>query len=259
MDQSHDACSVVGIDLSAGRGTTEIACLSLASFDSMPVLDTLKYQPVVTDAEITEAIASYRPAVVAIDAPLSLPAQVVRSLTALGPRGPEHGRLGLFSRDEHIVAMPGPPVSPYLRAAERDPVWSQLGVRPFPVSFLGGLTFRAIALLPALRTALGETPIIEVFPSGSASALGLHPRDSTTTSRVKRLTKTSPPARAALQQALSSHITGIPAVREDESEPLGADLLDALVAALTAVAYLRRTFIAIGDPAEGQIVLPRRP
>ena len=75
---------------------------------------------------------------------------------------------------------------------------------------------------------------------------------------MKRQAKASPPARAALQQALSSHITWVPAIREDESEPLSADLLDALVAALTAIAYLRRTYIAIGDSAEGQIVLPQR-
>ncbi len=153
--------------------------------------------------------------------------------------------------------MSGPPASPYLRAAERAPIWSRLGVRPLPVSFLGGLTFRAIALLPTLRAALPDVPIVEVYPSGSARALGLQIRESAAASRPKRLAKTSPLARSALQQALSSHISGAPVMRDGESEPLGADLLDALVAALTGVAYLRRTYIAIGDPDEGQIVLPR--
>lgn len=257
MDRPQGAWSVVGIDLAAGRGTTEVVSLSLASLDSVPSFDLSKHRPVVSDEEIVAAVVSYRPAVVAIDAPLSLPAPVMHSLTALGPRGPQHGSTRACSGSDHNASMSAPPASPYLRAAERDPIWSRLGVRPLPVSFLGGLTFRAIALLPALRAALPDVPIVEVFPSGSARALGLQIRESAATSRPKRLAKTSPLARSALQQALSSHISGAPVMREGESEPLGADLLDALVAALTAVAYLRHTYIAVGDPDEGQIVLPR--
>lgn len=258
MVQPPDASSVVGIDLAAGRGTTEIVNLSLATLNSMPFFDQSKHRPVVSDEEIVAAVVSYRPAVVAIDAPLSLPAPVMHSLTSLGPLGAEHGRVRSSASDgEQNTRMSGLSATPYLRAAERDPIWSHLGVRPLPVSFLGGLTFRAIALLPVLRVALPEVPILEVFPSGSTRALGLQTRDSAATSRPKRQAKTSPPARSALQRALSSHIVGVPVVREGESEPLGADLLDALVAALTAVAYLRHTYVAVGDPDEGQIVLPR--
>lgn len=250
------AICVVGIDLAAGHGTTEVASLSLASLNSKPYFDQSKHRPAVSDEEIVAAVVSYLPAVIAIDAPLSLPAPVMRSLTTLAPSGSEHGHVCSFAGGAHNSRTSGPPLSPYLRAAERDPIWSRLGVRPFPVSFLGGLTFRAIALLPALRAALPHVPIVEVFPSGSARALGLHVYDTAATSRQKRLAKTSPLAREALRQALSSHIVGMPVLRAGESEPLGADLLDALVAALTAVAYARGAYIALGDPEEGQIVLP---
>ncbi|MGZ3673414.1 MAG: DUF429 domain-containing protein, partial [Ktedonobacterales bacterium] len=249
--------SVVGIDLAAGRGTTEVASLSLAGLNSMPFFDQSKYQPIASDEEIVATVAACQPAVIAIDAPLSLPAPVMHSLTTLGPHGPEHGSVRTFSNDEHTVSLSTILASPYLRVAERDPIWSRLGIRPFPVSFLGGLTFRAIALLPALRAALPEVPIVEVYPSGSARALGLLTRGSAAAPRPKRRAKTSPPARAALQQALSRYLTGLPIVGEGDLEPLGADLLDAVLAAFTAVAYLRGTYIAIGDPAEGQIVLPQ--
>jgi predicted nuclease with RNAse H fold len=257
MDQPHGVIGVVGIDLAAGRGTTEVVSLSLAGLNSMPVFDQSKHQATTTDEEIVAAVVACQPTVIAIDAPLSLPAPVMRSLTALGPHGPEHGSVRSFSNDEHTVALSAPSASPYLRAAERDPIWSRLGIRPFPVSFLGGLTFRAIALLPALRAALPSVPIVEVYPSGSARVLGLLTRSSAATPHLKRPAKTSPLARTALQQALSRHITGLPIVGQDDPEPLGADLLDALLAAFTAVAYLRGTYIAIGDPLEGQIVLPQ--
>lgn len=257
MNQPPDMRSVVGLDLAAGRGTTEVVSLSLACLDSMPSFDQSKHRPVVSDGEIIATVVSYRPAAVAIDAPLSLPAPVLHSLTALGPCGPEHGTARAFFHGEQDANMSRPSASPYLRAAERDPIWSRLGIRPFPVSFLGGLTFRAIALLPALRAELPGVPIVEVYPSGSARALGLHTQTISAASRPKRLAKTSPLARSALQQALSNHITGIPAIHEDAPEPMGADLLDALVAALTAIAYLRRTYVAIGDPDEGQIILPQ--
>lgn len=257
MDQPHGVISVVGIDLAAGRGTDEVASLSLARLNSMPFFDQSKHQPIASDAEIVATVVSCQPAVIAIDAPLSLPAPVMRSLTALGPYGAEHGSVRTFSNDEHSMSWSPPPASPYLRAAERDPIWLRLGVRPFPVSFLGGLTFRAIALLPVLRAALPGVHILEAYPSGSAHALGLLTRGSAATPRPKRQAKTSPRARAALQQALSRYITGLPIVSEDDLEPLGADLLDALLAAFTAVAYLRGTYVAIGDPAEGQIVLPQ--
>lgn len=249
----------IGIDLAAGRGTTEVVRLSLASLEGTPFFHASDHRPVVSDEDIVAGVVSYRPDVVAIDAPLSLPARVAHSLAVLGPCGGEHAATLAFSPPDSvgIAAAETIGASPYSRAAERDHIWSRLGVRPFPVSFLGGLTFRAITLLPALRLALPESRIIEVFPSGSASALGLRMDSDTMTSRSRRLAKTAPQIRARLQSALAEHITGIPNVDENGGHPLSADLLDALLAALTAVAYLRGSYVAIGDPAEGQIVLPQ--
>lgn len=249
----------VGIDLAAGRGTTEVVRLTLDGIEATPFFHASDHRPVVSDEEIIAAVASCRPDVVAIDAPLSLPARVAHSLAVLGPHGVEHGVTLAASPPASAGVAPAETAgaTPYSRAAERDPIWAHLGVRPFPVSFLGGLTFRAITLLPALRLAVPDCRIIEVFPSGSASALGLRMGKNTLATHSRRLAKTTPHVRAQLQQALAAHISGVPAVDENGEHPLGADLLDALLAALTAVAYLRGTYVAIGDPAEGQIVLPQ--
>lgn len=253
MGQPHEVIRVVGIDLAAGRGTTEVVSLALANPGDMPIFDPARHRPVVSDADIVTAVVSHRPAVVAIDAPLSLPAPVMRSLATLAPRGSEHAGVRSSPSGNHTTSMSEPPASPYLRAAERDPIWSRLGVRPFPVSFLGGLTFRAIALLPELRAALPDVAIVEVFPSGTARALRLHAYDAAATARPKRPAKTTPGARASLQRGLSARIAGVPA---PDTELLGADLLDALLAALTGVFFLRGAYVALGDTAEGQIVLP---
>jgi predicted nuclease with RNAse H fold len=70
---------------------------------------------------------------------------------------------------------------------------------------------------------------------------------------TRRETKTSVAARAETQQGLARYIDGLtlPA-----SDLLSADLLDALAAALTAVAYHKGQCRAIGEADEGQIVLP---
>jgi predicted nuclease with RNAse H fold len=143
---------VAGIDLTAGRGTCRgtaaIARLTLKARDR-PRLAADAYVAVVTDDDIIAALWAYHPAVVAIDAPLALPAPVASAL----------------SGKDAMVAKS----SPYTRAAERDPIWTELGIRPLPVSFLGGLTFRAICLVARLRDALPASAIIEAFPNRSVS------------------------------------------------------------------------------------------
>jgi predicted nuclease with RNAse H fold len=218
------ASTVVGIDLAAGRGVTALAALAVDQGEPAR-LDALTYPK--TDDEITADALRLRPAVIAIDAPLTLPGPVAAALT-----GVEWG---------------GQP-SPYTRAAERDGLWRELGVRPLPVSFLAGLTFRAIPLAARLRAALPETTIIEAFPTASLRALGIKsPGEGP-------VAKTRPEARRAAQSALSAWVRGLPPMYE-ASEALDADALDAVVAALTALAHSRGLTRAAGDPAEGCIII----
>ncbi len=229
---------VAGVDLAAGRGTTEVALLELVDGAALPIFRAQAHRAVTSDEELLAALAGVRPAVIAIDAPLTLP-RVVADAVRAGGRAKD--------------ACAGRPLarasSPYTRQAERDPIWAELGLRPLPVSFLGGLTFRAIALVPKLRALLPESVVIEVFPTATLRALGVRP----TVKGTKRGAKTSIAARAATQQGLARYIDGLPS---PASEPLSADLLDALAAALTAIAYNKGQFRAIGEAQEGQIVLP---
>lgn len=225
---------VVGIDLAAGRGITEVAALVLEDESRIPVFDAASYRKVTSDDEIAAVVATVRPDVVAIDAPLSLPRAVMRGLT------PQ-------SHDSVSQSSPAA-TSPYTRAAERDPIWSTLGIRPFPVSFLGGLTFRAISLLPRLHSVAPQAVIIEVFPSASLRCL-----DITHPAPARKALKTTEASRTIVQDGLRIHIHGM---APSDEELYGADLLDALAAALTGVAFLRGEYIVAGDVSEGTIVLP---
>lgn len=230
---------LAGIDLAAGRGTTDVALLELTGQASL-----LRYRreyrcTVGSDEEIIDVLAEAQPAVIAIDAPLSLPAPVATAV---------RGEV-LEERPQGTPTELSTTLSPYTRAAERDPLWSTLGARPLPVSFLGGLTFRALVLVPKLRNALPETAIVEVFPTATLHMLGIRP----IVPGAKREAKTSVAARRATQEGLARFVEGLPAV---DDVLLGADLLDALAAALTGVAYSRSEFVKVGKPDEGQIVVP---
>ena len=224
MDAAASAPIVVGIDLAAGRGVTALAALAVEP-GGPARLETLTYPK--TDDEITADALRLRPAVIAIDAPLTLPGPVAAALAG--------------------AAWTGDP-SPYTRAAERDPGWRALGVRPFPVSFLGGLTFRAIPLVARLRAALAGSQIIEVFPTASLRALGIE------SVAQGRLSKASLAARRQTQAGLAAWVGGLPAL-EGEGVCLDADMLDAIAAALTAAAHARGLTRAAGDPTEGCIII----
>jgi predicted nuclease with RNAse H fold len=215
---------VVGIDLAAGRGVTALAAVAVGP-SGPPRLAALCY-PNADDEIIAEALR-LRPAMIAIDAPLTLPGPVAAALAGAAWAGNR---------------------SPYTRAAERDPLWRALGVRPLPVSFLGGLTFRAIPLAARLRAALPDAGVIEVFPTASLRVLGIRPEG------VGRVAKASLAARRATQVALGAWVSGLPAV-DAESAPLSADALDAVAAALTAAAHTRGLTLAAGDPTEGCIMV----
>lgn len=214
---------VVGVDLAAGRGVTALAALALEPAGA-PRLAELTYPA--TDGDILSDALRLRPLVIALDAPLTLPGPVSAALAGAPWSGHE---------------------SPYTRAAERDPIWRELGARPLPVSFLGGLTFRAIPLAARLRAALPDTTLIEVFPTATLRALGARALGD------GRGAKTSVAGRRVAHAALSRWVAGLP--QAEESDALDADALDSVAAALTAAAFARGASLAVGDPAEGCIIV----
>lgn len=231
---------VIGVDLAAGHGVTALATLHVAMPPERRAPITLALLGVVyptdDDAIVAEA-ARAQPAVIGLDAPLSLPAPVAAATRGEAPSLDATGR-----------------ASPYTRAAERDPIWSRLGVRPLPVSFLGGLTFRAIPLAARLQAHVPTCQIIEVFPSAALAALDLR---AGAVRGQPRQAKTSLDQRRATQNALACFVGGLtPAT--DEQPPLDADSLDAIAAALTAAAAVADAAQAIGEPSEGCIILPSR-
>lgn len=220
---------VAGLDLAAGRGVTALATLSLGDDSAFQYLSEEQLQ-LTTDEDILHALGRLRPHVLAIDAPLSLPRAVAAALWAHDGDTPTRG-------------------SPYTRDAERDPIWPSIGVRPFPVSFLGGLTFRALVLAARLRAAQPEIAIIETFPTATFRILGL----GADAQEGRRPGKATPAARDALQRRLADCIPGVPSPDE---QLLDADSLDAIGAAIGALAFDRGKYRAVGDPTEGQIIVP---
>jgi uncharacterized protein len=108
------------------------------------------------DAAIVHAVLDARPAIVAIDAPLALPA----------------GRVSLD--------RPGPP---HLRRCDRELL--ELGIRFFPLTLgpMRQLTARGIALARELRGR--GFRVIEAYPGGAQDVLGL-PRKGEGEERLRR-------------------------------------------------------------------------
>lgn len=224
MEASAHVQHVTGIDLAAGRGVTALATLALEGAQR-PRLLAITCPG--SDDEIVEDVARARPTVIAVDAPLTLPGALAAAFTGDLWRG--HPSL-------------------HTRGAERDPLWRGLGLRPLPVSFLSGLTTRAMPLAQRLRAAAPSATLIEVFPTASLRALGIQPRTGS------RVSKTAREARHATQHGLRRWVAGL-----DDPDLAGgllsADALDALAAALTAAAFARGATLAAGDPTEGCIIV----
>lgn len=251
---------MAGLDLAAGRGTTALALLALASGGRPRLMGMPRLAA--TDDDILTVLYESGASIVAVDAPLTLPMAVMTALRS---------EQGEPSSDAALLG------SPYTRAAERDAVWSEVGVRPLPVSFLGGLTLRALVLRARMREQLPNLRVVETFPSAVLRILHIRERRdpraaaqaSSTISlatsqnpRQERARKTALPTRLATQRGLTRWIDGLPVPAEAhgaEDEVLGADALDALAAALTAVAVAEDTGRLVGTAEEGQIVLPDAP
>lgn len=232
--------SVAGIDLAAGRGVTAVALLAGEEGAARPRVLAPLPQPTAMDDAIIAALCPHMPCVIAIDAPLSLPASAHAAIAGIP-----------LPAEEYI----------YTRAAERDPLWRSIGVRPLPVSFLGGLTLRALVLAVKLRAAFPATQIIEVFPMATLRRLaqvceispGMTETEHPTSPALQpKRRKTTPEARAAAHRALA-RVVDLPPMEM----PPGADWLDAVAAAWTGWCFLHGAYDALGKADEGQIIVPR--
>lgn len=206
--------NAIGIDL-ASAPARPTACAVLSPDGAL-----VGHNLCATDDHIVAFVETYLPALVAIDAPLSLPA-------------------GLCCLEASCSCQPLAEGSG--RECER--ALSRLGIGCYYTtkrSIIKAMAYRAIGL----RQRLGEggSTVIEIYPYASKVRLfGRLPR------------KTTRAGRRALQAALCHLISGIPL---RDSQLLSHDLLDALVGAYTGILYLRNAVEALGDPQEGFLYIP---
>jgi predicted nuclease with RNAse H fold len=205
---------VVGLDLTASpEKATAYAVLTKE-------MDIVAEGFVTDDEEIIALAEEQRPALVAIDAPLSLP-------------------LGLCCLEESCTCRPAS--SRKGRRCERE--LSALGIGCYYTtkrSIIKGMVYRAIVLKEKLE---GQGfAVIEIYPYASRVRLfGRLPR------------KTTVAGRQALQKGLRCFIPAIPSSQE---WLLSHDALDALLAAYTGVLYIEGQTRALGDPSEGLLHIP---
>lgn len=173
-----------------------------------------------SNEKIMALAEAYRPALVAIDAPLNLP-------------------LGLCCLEETCSCQP---VSPRKgRQCERE--LSALGIGCYYTtkrSIIKGMVCRGIRLKADLERR-GHT-VIEIYPYASRLRLfGRLPK------------KTTVAGRRALQEGLQRFI---PSVLSPQEALLSHDALDALLAAYTGFLYDHGETKALGNPAEGLLHIP---
>jgi predicted nuclease with RNAse H fold len=210
----EEAMNFVGMDLTTSpRKKTACAVLDAGLHLRDQVL-------LGSDEEIVAFAEVYRPALIAIDAPLSLP-------------------LGLCCLEEACSCQS---VSPRKgRQCERE--LSALGIGCYYTtkrSIIKGMVYRGICLKADLQER-GHT-VIEVYPYASRLRLfGSLPR------------KTTVAGRWALQEDLQRLISSVPS---PQRELLSHDTLDALQAAYTGFLYGCGETEALGDPLEGLLHIP---
>lgn len=127
---------------------------------------------------------------------------------------------------------------PHLRECDRELL--RLGIRFFPLTLgpMRMLTVRGMAL--ASRFARQGLSVVEGYPGGSQDRLGL-PRKSAGAERLQR---------ALIRKGLRGDLL---------ERPLTHDELDAVTIAWTGYLSLRGRGVLIGDPGEGQMLLPVAP
>lgn len=205
----------IGLDLttSARRRT---ACVALGEG-----LDTFDWGLCGGDEEIIVFVGRHRPAIVAIDAPLSLPR-------------------GLCCLEETCHCQP---VSNRKgRRCERE--LSQLGIGCYYTtkrSIIKGMVYRGIRLKEELSSR--GFVVIEVYPYAS---------------KVRLFGRLPPKGTAEGRKALQRHLRKlIPVLPPPEESLYSHDLLDALVAAYTGYLYNQGETEPLGEEAEGLIHIPR--
>ncbi len=196
--------TVIGLDLAARPWRpTGVAVLTAGK---------IRTSLVFMDEELIRLVVAHYPRLIAIDAPLSLPA----GRCCLRPDC-DCRRFGISRRCDRELVRQGFRV-----------FWTAL---PSMVE----LTCRGVALAGRLRTAGFE--VIEVFPGAAQKRLGLPRKQDNRAELARRLA--------------DAWGLVLPAGRR-----LTHDELDAATAAIVGLLYLQGRAEAIGDPAEGQIILP---
>jgi len=175
-----------------------------------------------SDKEIAAFVEAHCPALVAIDAPLSLP-------------------LGFCCLEETCSCQPFSPCKG--RQCERE--LSALGIGCYYTtkrSIIKGMVCRGIRLKAGLEKQ-GHT-VIEIYPYASKLRLfGPLPK------------KTTVAGRRALQEGLQRLFLSVPSPQENL---LSHDALDAILAAYTGFLYNCDRTEALGDPSEGLLHIPIR-
>ena len=174
-----------------------------------------------TDPEIVATIGEIQPAIVAIDAPLSLPK-------------------GLCCLEEGCSC--GQALSLAGRACERE--LARLGIPCFFTSkrsIIKAMVYRAISLSGELCARGYE--VIEIYPYAS---------------KVRLFGKSIPSKlKPAGLAALRTLVTGLMPSLTAQAAHLSHDLCDALIAAYTGYLYYQGKAEPVGDAEEGLIFIPR--
>ncbi len=200
-----DGLIIIGLDLAARPWRpTGVAVLAAGKIETRLAF---------TDEDLAGLVAACRPRLVAIDAPLSLPAGRCCVRPDCDCR-----RFGIARRCDREMVRRGFRV-----------FWTAL---PSMVE----LTRRGISLAATLRAAGFD--VIEVFPGAAQKRLGLPRKQDNRAELARRLA--------------DGWGLVLPTDRR-----LTHDELDAATAAIVGLLYLQGLAEAVGDPAEGQIILPR--
>lgn len=204
----------IGIDLTSSP-KRPTACIGLDD-----KLNLIFDDQVSGDADILESIASYRPRIVAIDAPLGLPK-------------------GLCCLEESCSCQPLAPAKG--RACERE--LSRRGIPSYYTtkkSIIKNMVYRAISLKREIVARGCE--VIEVYPYATKVALFGRSIPS----------KSKPSGISFLRQRLAQLMSQLTAYLPRFNH----DLCDALIAAYNAYLYARGEAEAVGDLEEGAICVP---
>jgi predicted nuclease with RNAse H fold len=205
----------VGIDLTSS-GNKPSACAALDADLSIIRVGLLS-----TDPEIVATMDKIQPAIVAIDAPLSLPK-------------------GLCCLEQGCSCGQALPLAG--RACERE--LARLGIPCFFTtkrSIIKAMVYRAIALSSELSGRGYE--VIEIYPHAS---------------KVRLFGKSIPSKLTpAGLTALRARVAALMPNLASKAAELSHDLCDALIAAYTAYLYARGMAEPVGDAEEGLIFIPK--